>query len=271
MASTPVLLLGGGKMASALIDGWLAQGIDPAALTVVDPGEGTRAALRQRGLAAAASPAELPADFAPAVVLIAVKPQVIDDVLPPYASFAGRETVFLSIAAGRTLASLARHIGEDMPLVRAMPNTPAAVGRGMTVLCANARATDAQRTACDNLMAGVGETGWVDDERLMDAVTAISGSGPAYVFHMIECLAAAGEAQGLPTDLAHRLARATVVGAAELAAGSEAGAATLRANVTSPGGVTEAALGELRDSGALRDLMTRAAAAGVRRSRELSG
>jgi len=271
MTTTPLLLVGGGKMGGALVTGWLDRGIDPGGITVIDPDAATREAHRRRGVNAVAGIDELPTDFAPAVALLAVKPQMMDEVLPPYARFAGPDTVFLSIAAGRTIASLTRHLGEDAAVVRSIPNTPAAVGRGVTVLCANEAAGERQRAACEELMRAVGETGWVEDEALIDAVTAVAGSGPAYVFHMIECLAAAGVEQGLPDELARRIARATVAGAGELARQSEESAEQLRANVTSPGGTTQAALNELMAGDGLRPLIGRTVAAAVRRSRELAG
>ncbi|SDF41763.1 pyrroline-5-carboxylate reductase [Limimonas halophila] len=271
MATTPLLLVGGGKMGGALVSGWLNRGIDPGDITVIDPDPATRAAHQRRGVNAVAGIDELPAGLSPAVILLAVKPQIMDEVLPPYAQFTGPDTVFLSIAAGRTIPSLTRHLGENAAVVRSIPNTPAAVGRGVTVLCANDTVGEPQRAACDELMRGVGETGWVEDEALIDAVTAVAGSGPAYVFHMIECLAAAGVEQGLPDELARRIARATVAGAGELARQSSDSAEQLRANVTSPGGTTEAALNELMAAEGLRPLIGRTVAAAVRRSRELAG
>lgn len=271
MTAQTLLLVGGGKMGGALLDGWLARGTSPDSIHVVEPGEEPRAALAKMGVNAVAAPEDLPPDLAPGVVVLAVKPQVMDQVLPPYARFVGPETVFLSIAAGRTIASFERILGEQAAVVRSIPNTPAAVGRGVTVLCANARVTPAQRQACDELLQGVGLTGWVEDEGLIDAVTAVSGSGPAYVFHMIECLAAAGVDAGLPEDLAMKIASATVSGAGELARQSDEPAARLRENVTSPGGTTAAALDVLMAEDGLRPLLSRAVAAATRRSRELAG
>ena len=267
----PILLVGGGKMGGALVAGWLDGGVDPAAIHVVEPGEAGRAALVDMGVRAVAKLGDLPGDLRPAVVVLAVKPQIMDDVLPPYAQFVAPATVFLSIAAGRTIASFTRHLGEHAAVVRSIPNTPAAIRRGMTVLCANANVTPAQRTACDSLLQGVGATGWVDDESLMDAATAVSGSGPAYVFHLIESMAAAGVDNGLPADLAGRLAVETVAGAGALAERSGDDPAQLRKNVTSPGGTTEAALNELMADNAMGDLLQRAIGAATRRSRDLAG
>jgi len=179
--------------------------------------------------------------------------------------------VFLSIAAGRPIAYFEDRLGEDAAVVRTMPNTPAAIGRGITVACANRHVNGADRAICGDLLAAVGEVAWVDDEGLLDAVTATSGSGPAYVFLLIECLAAAGGAAGLPSDLAMRLARATVAGAGELAYQSEEAPSELRRNVTSPGGTTAAALSVLMADDGLGRLLTRAVAEATRRSRELAG
>jgi pyrroline-5-carboxylate reductase len=184
---------------------------------------------------------------------------------------AAPDTVFLSIAAGRTIAYFERHLGAQAAIVRSMPNTPAAVGRGITVACSNRHVSAAQRELCDELLAAVGEVAWIADEGLLDAVTAVSGGGPAYVFLLIECLAEAGAAAGLPPDLAMRLARITVSGAGELARLSSEPASVLRQNVTSPAGTTLEALKILMAADGLQPLMTKAIAAATRRSRELAG
>jgi pyrroline-5-carboxylate reductase len=266
-----VLLVGGGKMGGALLRGWLDRGLPADHATVIEPNEAVAAGLQGLNVAVARAVAELAPGFRPDIVVLAVKPQIMDEVVPPYAGYAGGATVFLSIAAGRTLASLAKHIGPEAAIVRAMPNTPAAVRRGITVACPNAAVTADQRAACHDLLEAVGEVAWIDDEALLDAVTATSGSGPAYVFLLIECLAEAGKEAGLPGELAARLARATVIGSGELARHDEATAATLRENVTSPGGTTEAALRVLMADDGLAPLMIRAVAAAVARSRELAG
>jgi pyrroline-5-carboxylate reductase len=215
------------------------------------------------------SPDALPAEPRPDALVFAVKPQIADDVVPQYRRWAGSETLFLSIIAGKTLAGLTRHLG-NAAIVRTMPNTPAAIGRGITVACANPLVTSEQREFCDLLLAAIGESAWVEDEALIDAVTAVSGSGPAYVFLLIEALARAGEAEGLPADLALRLARLTVAGSGELARISEEGPAQLRENVTSPGGTTRAALDVLMAEHGLEALIGRAVAAAAARSRELA-
>ncbi len=269
-----LLLVGGGKMGSALLEGWLDRGMPAADIVVVEPDEAQAAALRQRHeISVRTTAAEAILDGHPAVVLFAVKPQAMDAVVPGYRDLAGPETVFLSIAAGRTVDSFEAMLGTHAAIVRAMPNTPAAVRRGITVACPNGRVSDAQIRRCHELLEAVGEVAWVDDESLMDAVTAVSGSGPAYIFLMAECLEEAGRQAGLPEELAQRLARATVSGAGELLARSPEAAAVLRRNVTSPGGTTAAALEVLMAKGeaGLQELMTRAVAAATRRGKELAG
>ena len=264
-----VLLVGCGKMGGALLGGWLDRGVDREAVAVVEPTAPDRVSARF-GVAVVSAPDALDGEFAPDVVVFAVKPQGMAEIVPAYRRFAGAGTVFLSIAAGQTIAFLATHLG-DAAIVRSMPNTPAAVGRGITVACANPHVTDGQRETCRILLEAVGEVAWVADEALLDPVTAVSGSGPAYVFLLIECLAQAGVEAGLPADLAQRLARVTVAGSGELARLSELPAAELRRNVTSPGGTTAAALEVLMADDGLQRLMTRAVAAATRRSRELAG
>ncbi len=264
-----LLLVGCGKMGGALLDGWLAQGMAAGSVTLVEPQAAQSARFTTQGVGAVAAAGALPAELAPAVVVLAIKPQQIDPALPDYARFARPGTVFLSIVAGKTIGNFEAVLGAAA-IVRAMPNTPAAVGRGMTVLCANGRVSAAQREVCGGLLAAVGETAWVEDEALLDPVTAVSGGGPAYVFLLIECLAEAGAAAGLPADLAMRLARVTVAGAGELVHQAEAPAATLRENVTSPGGTTLEALKVLMAPDGLQPLMTRAIAEATRRSRELA-
>lgn len=269
--SRGLLLVGCGRMGGALLSGCLARGIvEAGAVTVVEPSAPARAEAEKLGARAVA---EAPATDVPDVVLIAVKPQVMDTVMPAYSRLAGH-SLFLSIAAGRTTASFARLLGDGAAIVRAMPNTPAQVGRGITALYAGPRVDAAGRAAAEALMGAVGDVVWLTDEAQMDAVTAVSGSGPAYVFHMIEALTEAARAAGLPADLAAGLARATVTGAAELAYRSTEPAAALREQVTSPGGTTAAALAVLMDDGGkegLTGLMTRAVAAAAKRSKELAG
>ncbi len=264
--SATLLLLGCGKMGQALLQGWLAAGT-VSAVEAVEPDVGIVPADPRVG--ARASVADVPADFRPDAVLVAVKPQMMDTAAPGLRPFVGDGTVVVSIAAGRTLAYFTGLFGAATPVVRAMPNTPAAVGRGMTVCCATPTATAAQRDLAHRLLAAVGGVEWVDDEDLIDPVTAVSGGGPAYVFLLIEALAEAGRKQGLPADLAMRIARATVAGSGELARLSDESAARLRENVTSPGGTTRAALDVLMGEGGMQPLFDAAIAAATRRAREL--
>ena len=203
--------------------------------------------------------------------MIAVKPQMMDSALPAYARFAKADCLFLSIAAGKTISYFENILGADAVIVRAMPNTPAAVGRGITVGYPNGQVSEDQRQWADTLLAAVGEVAWVDDEGMIDAVTALSGGGPAYVFLLVEVMAKAGIAAGLPDDLAMQLARVTVAGAGELLHQASEDPATLRKNVTSPGGTTAEALKILMADDALQPLMTEAIAQATRRSRELAG
>jgi pyrroline-5-carboxylate reductase len=264
--SAKLLLLGCGKMGQALLQGWLAAGT-VSAVEAVEPNVGIVPADARVG--ARASVADVPADFRPDAVLVAVKPQMMDTAAPGLRPFVGAGTVVVSIAAGKTLAYFTGLFGAATPVVRAMPNTPAAVGRGMTVCCATPTATAAQRDLAHRLLAAVGGVEWVDDEDLIDPVTAVSGGGPAYVFLLIEALAEAGRKQGLPADLAMRIARATVSGSGELARQSDESAARLRENVTSPGGTTRAALDVLMGEGGMQPLFDAAIAAATRRAREL--
>ncbi len=266
----PLVLVGAGKMGGAMLAGWLERGLDPAFVFVQDPGPPPEvsALLSRHGIAVYQTlPIAMPE---PSVLLIAVKPQVMEEVFPAVAKRVGPSTVVLSIAAGRTIASFERHLSAQTAVIRSIPNTPAAVGRGITVCCANAHVTDAQRSLATQLLSAVGQVGWVDQEDLIDTVTAVSGSGPAYVFLLAECLAEAGRAAGLDAALARQLADATVAGAGELMHQSGIDPATLRRNVTSPNGTTAAALDVLMAPEALQPLMTKAVAAAAKRSRELS-
>ncbi|MEO0388269.1 MAG: pyrroline-5-carboxylate reductase [Pseudomonadota bacterium] len=259
---TQVVLIGAGNMGFAMLKGWLAAP-EGRAFTVVEPVAALRARAEAAGARAVATPAEAPKD--PDLIVLAVKPQVLADAAAPYREFPG---AVMSVAAGVTLDRLEAAVG-PRPIVRVMPNTPSAIGQGMSVSCANAGVSVALRALVDALLAATGQTAWIEDEALMDAVTAISGSGPAYVFHFIEALAAAGEALGLEAPLAARLALQTVAGAGALAAASETPPAALREAVTSPGGTTAAALGVLRDTGALSALLADATRAARDRGRAL--
>lgn len=264
-----LVLAGAGNMGGALIAGWLAQGLDPKRVVVQDPSPNPAVAaiLAKAGITSMPK-AKLSAP--PAVLLMAVKPQVMEDVFPPLAKLAGPDTVVLSVAAGRTIASFERHLPKGTAVVRSIPNTPASVGRGITAAVCNAHVSAAQKALCEALLRGVGEAVWVDREELIDAATAVSGSGPAYVFLLAECLAEAGCKAGLPADVAAKLARWTVAGAGELLHHSDLPADQLRRNVTSPNGTTHAALQVLMADNGLQPILDAAVAAATLRSRELA-
>ena len=265
-----ILLVGCGKMGSALVDGWLSEGRDPASITVIEPQLTSLATLVERGVQALASDQDLPGAFAPELILFAVKPQVMDDVIPPYARFK-ENAVYMSIAAGRTMAFFRECLGVDAAIVRVMPNTPAAIGRGISGGVASDTVQKDQLDLAASLMQTAGEFHWLTSEDQIDAVTAVSGSGPAYVFLLAECLAEAAKSLGLPEELAERLGRMTVAGSGELLHQSDETAATLRQNVTSPGGTTEAALRVLMADAGLQALLKEAAEAAFERSRKLAG
>jgi pyrroline-5-carboxylate reductase len=261
-----IVLAGAGKMGGAMLSGWLAQGLDAARVAVIEPhpSEDIRAYLA-RGARLNPSPQD---SGTVAAFVVALKPQAFREAGPALKPYVGATTLVVSIMAGTTIASLAEVL--DGHVVRAMPNTPAAIGRGITVAVAAKDVSDAQRTTADGLLRATGSVEWVTDEGLMDAVTAVSGSGPAYVFLLAEELARAGVAAGLPEALATKLARETVAGSGELLHRSDLAAATLRQNVTSPGGTTAAALEVLMGKDGVQSLLTRAVAAATKRSKELA-
>jgi pyrroline-5-carboxylate reductase len=261
-----IALAGAGKMGGAMLTGWLAGGLDPKRVVVIEPSPSPEiAALAAKGIRL-----NPPAKDTGTVetLLVAVKPQSFREAGAVLKPFAGPATLVVSIMAGATIASISSVCGGAV--VRAMPNTPAAIGRGITVAVAAGNVSAAQRTVADALLRATGAVEWVEDETLMDAVTAVSGSGPAYVFLLAEELARAGVEAGLPAELATRLARETVAGSGELLRRSEASSATLRQNVTSPGGTTAAALEVLMGPDGMQPLMIRAIAAATRRSKELA-
>jgi pyrroline-5-carboxylate reductase len=263
-----LVLVGAGKMGSALLEGWLRFGLDPKHIAVLEPQPSPQfSTLVSRGLRL--NPA-LRAFSDVAAVVVAVKPQTAAEAIPQLKPLIGASTVVVSIMAGRTLQFIAGALNTPCALVRAMPNTPAAIGRGITVAVPR-DVNPAQRELAHRLLCATGTVEWTDDETLMDAVTAVSGSGPAYVFLLAEALALAGVAAGLPPPLAEKLARETVAGSAELLHRSELDAAALRHNVTSPGGTTAAALEVLMGKDGLAQLMRSAVAAATKRSRELAG
>jgi pyrroline-5-carboxylate reductase len=264
-----LVLVGAGKMGGAMAQGWLDAGLPASSLTIVEPNPSSEiaslAAHRGVGLNA-------PIPTPPDMLALAVKPQSLEQVAPQVAPLAGERTLLVSIIAGKTIANLRAHFPKASAAVRAMPNTPAAIGRGVTAAFANADVNTEQRGWCARLLGAVGAFFWVDDEDAIDAVTAISGSGPAYVFALTEALAAAAEKLGLPPELSMNLARGTVEGAAELMRRESATApAALRRNVTSPGGTTAAALAVLQGQEGLDGLMAKATAAARARAAEMAG
>ena len=264
IAQRGLVLLGCGKMGSAMLEGWLSSGLPAQSVWALDPHPS--AWLQQQDIHLNAA---LPSD--PALVLVAVKPQLMQAALPQMSKFGNGTTLFLSIAAGITIAGFEAILGPHTPIIRAMPNTPAAIGQGITALSGNHRIEERHLVLAEGLLGAIGQTLRLEHEAQMDAVTGVSGSGPAYVFHMIEALAAAGHAQGLGADLAMQLAKATVAGAGQLAAASEETPSDLRVNVTSPNGTTQAGLEVLMDGkDGLAPLMSKTVAAATARSKELA-
>jgi len=262
-----IVLIGAGNMGGAMLSGWLKKGVPGASVTVIDP---SPSAVMQKMIADAGAKhfVERPEGLKADILFLAVKPQYMDTVLPPLKSVVGPETVVVSVAAGKTLAYLQSQLG-DGAMVRAMPNTPAMIGRGVTGAYANPKVTEAQREAVQSLLKVSGPVEWVEGEADIDAVTAVSGSGPAYVFYLVECMAEAGRKAGLPADLAMRLARETVSGAGELLHQSSDEASKLRQNVTSPNGTTAAALSVLMADDGMQPLFDKAIAAARKRAEEL--
>ena len=264
----PLVLLGAGKMGFAMLEGWLKRGLAPGKIIVLEPQPAKAVkALTRRGLklnpkgkATAAS-----------AIVVAVKPQSATEAVPVVRGHVGKNTLVVSIMAGRTLRFLEIALPSGTAVVRAMPNTPAAIGRGITVAVPNAKVSARQRKQAGELLSAIGTVEWAAAENVMDAVTAVSGSGPAYVFLLAEAMTKAGIAAGLPPQLAAKLARETVAGSGELLHRSELDPATLRQNVTSPGGTTAAALEVLMGPGGFDEILTKAIAAATRRGRELAG
>jgi pyrroline-5-carboxylate reductase len=265
IAERGLVMLGCGKMGSAMLEGWLNRDLPASSVFVLDPHPSEW--LTAQGVSVNGA---LPEN--PAVVLLAVKPQLMAEALPSVASFGGGGTLFLSVAAGTPIASFETALGAGTRVVRAMPNTPAAIGQGITAIVGNRAATAEDLGLAEALLSAVGQVVRLADEDQIDAVTGVSGSGPAYIFYMIDALAAAGEAEGLAPDLAMALAKATVAGAGALAASAEESPAQLRVNVTSPNGTTQAGLEVLMDEATgLSPLIRRTVAAAADRSRELRG
>lgn len=266
-----IVLVGAGRMGFAMLQGWAKLGFAGPNVAVIEPSPYPELAALCAEKGIRLNPDESSVR-APQILVVAIKPQTLDAAAPRLSALAGPQTLIVSILAGKSIADLAARAPRAGGVVRAMPNTPAAIGRGVTGAAASAGVTGAQREMAHKLLSAVGSVEWVADESLIDAVTAVSGSGPAYVFLLAECLAAAGAAAGLPADLAARLARATVEGAGELMYRSpETPPAQLRVNVTSPGGTTEAALRVLMADDGLKPLMERAVAAADARAKALAG
>jgi pyrroline-5-carboxylate reductase len=261
-----IVLCGAGKMGRAMLSGWLAQGLDARSVGVIEPHPSDEiSALVTKGVRLNPTPKQV---GAVATLVVALKPQMFREAGPTLKQFAGSSTLVVSIMAGTTIASIEEICGGSV--VRAMPNTPAAIGRGITVAVTAKNVSAGQRAVADALLRATGSVEWIDDENLMDAVTAVSGSGPAYIFLLAEELARAGVEAGLPPELATKLARETVAGSGELLHRSELPSATLRQNVTSPGGTTAAALEVLMGPDGMQSLLTRAVAAATKRSKELA-
>lgn len=260
--------MGCGKMGGAMLKGWLKAGLSGSAVMIVDPFLKDTPEIKD--VCFVESISDLPAGLNPGFIVLAVKPQMMDGAVEGLKSLDCQGTTFLSIAAGKTIGYFERHLGPDAAIIRAMPNTPAAIGRGISVACPNRNVSAEQKAVCHDLLAAAGAVEWVSDEDLIDAVTAVSGSGPAYVFNLVETLAGAGEAIGLDADLAKKLAMHTICGAGALLEQSDQDATQLRINVTSPNGTTEAALNVLMGEDGLSKLMTKAVRAAHKRSKELA-
>ena len=268
--SLSLLLIGSGKMGQAMLGGWIENGLEPAGIVVIDPNTENLAYASDLGCTGIGSAEDIPGEFQPDIIVLAVKPQIIKDVLGTFRKLTDKGSLVISIAAGTRISTFEEAFGKSAAIIRVMPNTPAAVHQGMMVCCPNPHANADQRKYCDQLMQAIGEVAWIEDEGLMDAVTGVSGSGPAYVFYMIEAMAAAGVEAGLPEELAVKLAQETVAGAGALARQSTETAAQLRKNVTSPNGTTAAGLAVLMDEKkGLGPLMTETVAAATNRSKEL--
>jgi pyrroline-5-carboxylate reductase len=266
-----VVLVGCGNMGFAMLKGWLDAGIlQPGHVTVVEPTEGLRVRAAELGVNALAHASEIGDEISPRIIVVAVKPQVMRDVLPAYIRFA-RKSTFVSVAAGITVAFFEQQLGEETAIIRTIPNTPAAIGKGMIVTFRNPKVSDSDAAFVDTLLKTSGAVAAVDDESLIDVATAVSGSGPAYVFHFIECLTEAAVVAGLERKTAEILAMQTVYGAGALAAASKDSPKTLREQVTSPKGTTAAALDILMGHDKLKKLMIRAVYAAHKRAVDLGG
>ncbi|MBE7638072.1 pyrroline-5-carboxylate reductase [Sneathiella sp. P13V-1] len=267
--SMSVLLVGCGNMGGAMLGGWIEQNIKPNNIVVVDPSPDNLEKAQKLGCRSFSSPLLIEEGYVPDVIIFAVKPQVIGDVMESYKEFAREGALIISIAAGTKIQKFQEQLGQDAAIIRTMPNTPAAIRQGMMVSCGNEHVTEEHKKLCDILMEAIGETAWVEDEDDIDRVTGLSGSGPAYVFYMIESMIKAGVAAGLSEELSTLLAKTTVAGAGQLAIHSTEDVSKLRENVTSPGGTTAAGLQVLMAEDGLAPLMEKTVAAAIVRSKEL--
>ncbi|HCX15038.1 MAG TPA: pyrroline-5-carboxylate reductase [Rhodospirillaceae bacterium] len=272
MIEGTILLVGSGRMGGALLEGWFKHGLNPVDVIVIEPaGRGAVASCNEhRALTVLPHVQDVPSDFHPDIIVFAVKPQIADEIVFEYASFTASQPVLLSVVAGKKASYFRHHLGVEAAIVRAMPNTPAMVGKAISILYAAPAVSAVQRRVCEVLMGAVGKVEWIDDEALMDAVTALSGSGPAYVFLLAECMRDAGIKAGLPADLSARLAHATLSGAGAMLEQEIAEPEVLRKNVTSPGGTTAAAMSILMAEGGLKKLLEQAVLAAAKRSKELA-
>ncbi|MBR73065.1 MAG: pyrroline-5-carboxylate reductase [Rhodospirillaceae bacterium] len=268
LSSSTILLVGGGRMGSALLSGWISSGIQTEQIILVEPDTKSALVHSSNGINVVSSPADLPNGYNPDALVLAIKPQYVSPVISSYKKYLN-QTIIISVAAGITIKKIQNAVGH-LPIVRAMPNTPAAIGKGITVACVNSKVNGIQKSLSYKLLEVTGKMVWIENELYMDGVTAVSGSGPAYVFLLIECLCEAGIAIGLPPKLSSQLAEMTVAGAGELAILAEESPTNLRQNVTSPGGTTAAALDILNGPNGMPDLLIRAVAAAAKRSKELS-
>lgn len=271
MSEGQIILVGAGKMGGALLEGWIKQGIKRNRILIIEPDEARALSLKAHyGVSVSGDGATIPVTAVPAIVVLAVKPQHMAATLPAYTRFAEAGAVFVSIAAGKTTDFFRRYLGQNAAIIRTMPNLAAIVGKGATALYATSMVTPSQKQQAAGLFDAVGQCFWLEDEALIDAVTALSGSGPAYLFLLAECMAKAGEALGLSGELSSALAEQTLLGSAELLIQAEEEAGTLRQHVTSPGGTTEAALQVLMGKGGMEPLIAQAMQAACRRSEELA-
>tara|TARA_Y100001970_G_scaffold294331_1_gene450757 strand:+ start:59797 stop:60621 length:825 start_codon:yes stop_codon:yes gene_type:complete len=270
ISDVSLLLVGGGKMGGALLNGWLSNGLQPENVVLVDKNSEILSSFSDIGISTVLSPLKIDPDFSADIIFFAVKPDLVVEVSNSYKKFISNGALLISVAAGVKISALEVHSG-SVPIIRAMPNTPSSIGRGITAVCANNKVISLQKEICEELFRAVGDVIWISEESHMDAVTAVSGSGPAYLFLMIECLSEAGISIGLDPDISYKLALETIAGSSELARNDSEPPNILRENVTSPGGTTEAALDILMSENGLKYLLDKAVKAAYQRSKDLAG